>query len=295
MRKSLMLLLLLTACSKSQTTDKTPPANQEATQQAPKAVSEATPKAEPEPKPPEPKPPVAKTVELPPIAAGSSWKLLIAEADSLKATWATLAAEERGAYYNAWALRTASLNTRLEENGSFDELIKMHDDDKVPASMTVVTAEGMVIGMNVSEAWLLKEFSGLPASEQEYLQWVDKMNRNDWFAEGELQVEVSEMTSAYKSGADLLSKYPNGFRNAPIRKTLAAIFDSFTTLLTQGAEPSDKQRYVKDVRAAFQVVLAGGVHKEEATAFIEKLPAKGLPYEYDQVENLSKSFSQTTP
>ena len=280
MRNCLWLLVLLSACNSktSSSPDNTAPAVAPATSTD---VAVTTPHVAPD----------KKKVEVPPESkAPLTWMTLINETDTLKAKWASLPEGERAAYYAEWSSRTDAMTKKLIANMDGKELQKLQVEGKLKDSVRTVSAEGFFVGMYVSEAWLLKQFPSLPEQERAYLQWLIDSDENSWFAEGELQVEVSAIQKSYEAGIEVFKNNSDWFRGPSIKAKLDGTFGRVVSLLTQRPLGKDKKKFARDVKTLFQAVASSDLHQREAKAFIEKLPAKGIPYDYDVVDGVKESL-----
>lgn len=278
MRNCLWLLVLLSACNSktSSSPDNTAPAV------APVTPTNVTDTGEqPDKKKVEPSPESQEPL---------SWMSLINETDKLKAKWKSLPESERVVYYQEWSSRTETMTKKLIGNMDGKELQKLEAEGKLKDSVRTVSAEGYFVGMYVSETWLLKEFPTLPEQERAYLQWLIDSDEDSWFAEGELQVEVSAIQKSYEAGIEVFKSNSDWFRGPSIKAKLDGTFGNIVALLTQRPLGKAKNKFVRDVKTLFQAVASSDLHQAEAKAFIEKLPAKGIPYDYDVVDGVKESL-----
>ena len=276
MRFVLVALLLVTACKgEANTAPLTPPDNVPVTKSAitsAKAADASVGTTQP--------PPLQDAGEAP------SWDDLIAAAKELKATWPTLAKNMRMARYREWSARTHRLSETLKEEGDGEKLTQWVREGTLPASVRAVGDEGYFYALYASEAWILKTFPNLDADERAFLRWKVSMAQDEWFAEGDLQVSVNDITKGYKGGLRLLEDHPGTAREADIKNELEGIVLSLAGLVWQSPAPYQASRYQRDVKKAFDTLASSKLHRKIGEAFLRNFPVKGMPYDAAEAEAL---------
>lgn len=221
-----------------------------------------------------------------------TWKEVVEKANALQQRWATLKGDEQTAFYQEWTRETQELIKVLQEEADSDELDALYHQEPRSPVLQFSAEEGFAYAAIVSPAWLLRTFPNLPKAERDYLTWIAKTDRDAWFAEGMLEVSVPEMTSSYQSGALLLAQYKDGFRASDIGTELDGMMWDICSLLSQPPAYA-KKKYQKHLAAAFVAMANVERHKSTARAFMRKLPVKGAPYSFDQVESLREELGLT--